>query len=260
MVTLTLMVKASHSWQLKQVDELLKSEFENLDLELEVLANPTNKWIQVSVTGEDEVIATSYINKKIGTCPVNIKNLGKFSVLKGYISKVDLNKEELKVDVGIFEPKIIHATIPLAHLQAQLADGRKVDLKKIAEVYGFCPNLPISVKTTRLNGGDETLLQAELSTEQIEKIRLWQQSLLDRLIVLGASLNQIEMTLERTRLNRDVIATEDLGLFEHALTCKLGTDAAGLIPKIGRYMRNAEFNIFNPKKINEFIGKSALNL
>ena len=260
MATLTLLVKASNAGQLKKIDDLLKSEFENLDLDVKVLGNPVNRWVQVSLSGEDEVIATSYINKNIGTCPINIKNVDKFSVLKGYISKVDTDKQELKVDVGIFEPKIIQATIPLAYLQAQLADGRKVDLKKISEVYGFHANLPLSIKAICLNGEEDKLLQAELSTAQIEKIRLWQQSLLDRLIVLGSSIGEIEKVLERTRLNRDVIGTEALGLFEHALTCKLGTDATGLIPKIGRYMKNSTFVIFSPKKVRGFIGESSLNL
>jgi len=260
MATLTLLVKASNAGQLKKIDDLLKSEFENLDLDVKVLGNPVNRWVQVSLSGEDEVIATSYINKNIGTCPINIKNVDKFSVLKGYISKVDPDKQELKVDVGIFEPKIIQATVPLAYLQAQLADGRKVDLKKISEVYGFHLNLPLSIKAIYLNGEEDKLLQAELSTAQIEKIRLWQQSLLDRLIVLGSSIGEIEKVLERTRLNRDVIGTEALGLFEHALTCKLGTDATGLIPKIGRYMKNSTFVIFSPKKVRGFIGESSLNL
>ncbi len=164
----------------------------------------------------------------------------------------------MQVDVGVFEPKIIQATIPVTHLQAQLAGGKKADLKKIAEAYGFQASLPLSIKAICVNGEDK--LDAELSTAQIEKIRLWQQSLLDRLIVLGASLSDIEIVLERARLNRDIIGTEVLGLFEHALTCKLGTDAAGLIPKIGRYMRNARFSVFNPKKISDFIGKLALTL
>jgi hypothetical protein len=248
MATLTLLVKASNSGQLKQVDDLLKSEFENLDLDVKVLGTPVNKWVQVSLSGEDEVMATSYINKNIGTCPINIKNVDKFSVLKGYISKVDTENAELKVDVGIFEPKIIQATIPLAYLQAQLTDGRKVELKKISEAYGFHVNLPLNIKVISLNVGEDQLLQAELSTGQIEKIRLWQQSLLDRLIILNASLSHVETVLERTRLNRDIIGTEALGLFEHVLTCKLGTDAAGLIPKIGRYMRNSVFIVFSPKK------------
>jgi hypothetical protein len=257
MTILTLLVKASNSGQLKQIGDLLKSEFENLDLEVKVLGNPVNKWVQVSLSGEDEVIATSYINKKLGTCPISIKNVNKFSVLKGYISKVDTAKQELKVDVGVFEPKITQATIPLAYLQAQLADGRKVALKKISEIYGFNENLPLSIKVIRINGEEDEVLQAELSMEQIEKIRLWQQSLLDRLIILGSSLGEIETVLERTRLNRDVIGTEALGMFEHALTCKLGTDATGLIPKIGRYMRKAAFIVFNPKKIIGFLGEQA---
>ena len=260
MTTLTLLVKASHSVQLKQIDDTLKAEFENLDLDVKVLGSPVNRWVQVSLSGEDEVIATSYINKKIGTCPVSIKNVNQFSVLKGYISKVDATRQELKVDVGVFEPKTIQATIPLAYLQAQLADGRKVALEKISEIYGLHENLPLSIKVIRLNGEEDDVLQAELSMEQIEKIRLWQQSLLDRLIILGSSLGGIETVLERTRLNRDVIGTEALGMFEHALTCKLGTDATGLIPKIGRYMRNAAFIVFNPKKIIGFLGEQALNL
>ncbi|MGD0644568.1 MAG: DUF2110 family protein [Candidatus Bathyarchaeia archaeon] len=249
MTILTLLVKASRSGQLKQIDDMLKAEFENLDLEVKVLGNPVNKWVQVSLSGEDEVIATSYINKKIGTCPINIEKVNKFSVLKGYISKVDSAKQELKVDVGVFEPKVIQAIIPLAYLQAHLADGREVDLKKLSEIYGFSENLPLSVKVIRVNGEEGEALRAELSTEQIEKIHSWQDSLLDRLIILGSSLGEIETVLERTRLNRDVIGTEVLGMFEHALICKLGTDATGLIPKIGRYMRNAAFVVFNPKKV-----------
>jgi hypothetical protein len=44
-----------------------------------------------------------------------------------------------------------------------------------------------------------------------------------------------------------------MGMFEHALTCKLGTDAAGLISKIGRKLRNARFTVFNPRKIRKFL-------
>jgi hypothetical protein len=83
---------------------------------------------------------------------------------------------------------------------------------------------------------------------------------LDRLIILGASQGEIETVLERTRLNRDIIGIEELGMFEHALTCKLGTDAAGLVSRVGRYMRNSRFIVFNPKRLFECIGESALTL
>ena len=152
MTILTLFAKASNPKQLKQISDLLKAELGDLDLEIEVLGSPVSKWVQVALSGEDEPIATNYINKRIGTCPANKKNVTKFSVLKGYIFKVDAEKQELQIDVGVFEPKITQAAIALSYLQAQLADGRKDDLKKIADKYGFQEGLPISIKITNLEG------------------------------------------------------------------------------------------------------------
>ena len=39
MTTLTLLVKASNLGQVKQIDELLKTQFEELDVEVKVLTN-----------------------------------------------------------------------------------------------------------------------------------------------------------------------------------------------------------------------------
>ena len=259
MTVLTLLVKAYSSSQLTKIDDLLRVEFENLDLDFNVLGAPVNKWVQVSLSGEDEVIATNYVNKEIGTCPVSIKRVEKFSVLKGYITKVDTVEDELTVDVGVFEPRIIQATIPLASLQTQLAGGKKFSLKQIAELFGFQVDLPLSVKVVDFDGRESGLLRAELSAAQLERIGLWRDSLLDRLIVLRATIGDIKSVLERTRLNRDVIEVERLGLFAHALTCKLGTDAAGLVPKLGRYMRSARFVVFNSKRLVGIIGEEALS-
>jgi len=260
MTILTLLVKATNLGQAKQIDELLKTQFAELDVEVKVLANTANRWVQVSLSGEDEAIATSYINKEIGTCPTSLANAKNFPVLKGYISKLDLTKQEVIVDVGIFEPKIVLATLPLACLQAQLVDGRGVDLKKIAEIYGFAERSPLSIKSVFPITEEVEGFQAELAVEQVEKLHTWQQSLLDRLIILGASVDTIENVLERTRLTRDVIGIETLGMFEHALTCKLGTNAAGLVSVVGRYLRNSVFVVFNAKKSIDFLGEPTLTL
>jgi hypothetical protein len=256
MTTLTLLVKASNPKQIKQVEDLLKNDLGDLDLEINVLGNPISKWLQVSVSGEDEAIATNYINQRIGTCPTNIK---KYSNLKGYISKIDTAKQEVSVDVGVFEPKIMQAAVPLGYLQSHFAGGRKADLKKIAEIYSFGEGMPLSVKIVSLNNEDNTL-QAELSFESLGRIGSWQRSLLDRLIVLQASRGEVEVVLKRTGLNRDVIGVEALGMFEHSLTCKLGTDAAGLVSRVGRYMRNSVLIVYSPKNILGLIGDMALNL
>ena len=261
LVVLTLLVKARGARQMQLVDDLLKSEFENLDLDAKVLGAPANGWVQVSLSGEDEAVAANYVGKEMGTCPVSVKKVEKSSILKGYVTELDTANGLVKVDVGIFEPKVYLATIPLSVLQAQLADGKKVDLKKIAEAYSLRERLPLTVKVVDLPSQDNgERLSAELSSEQIEKTHLWQQSLLDRLIVLGTTAADIDQTLQRTGLNRDVIDVERLGFFEFALTCKFGTDAAGLIPRLGRYMRGAVFVVFNPRRLSGLIGEMPLTL
>jgi len=255
MTTLTLLVKASNLGQAKQVDELLKTQFAELDVEVKVLTNTSNRWVRVELSGEDEAIAASYVNKEIGTCPTSLENAKSYSLFRGFVSKVDLGKQELVVDVGIFEPKIVLATVSLACLQAQLLDGRKADLKKIAENYGLVERSPLSIKPISLIAEEAEGLEAELSVNQVEKLHAWQKSLLDRLIVLGASKETIENVLERTRLTRDVIDIETLGMFEHALTCKLGTNAAGIVGIVGRYLRNSVFVVFNAKKSLDFLSE-----
>jgi len=245
--TLTLLTKVYNQGQLKQIGTSLQAAFEDLDVQLQVLGNPVNKWVRVEVSGEDETIAKAYITKQIGVCPASIEDVTVGSELKGYIQKID-NSETLTVDVGILEPKIIQAKIPIANLQAQLMDGKEIELKRVAELYALSANLPISIKVNEIHVA-ESRIDAELSPGQVEKFLNWRDALLDRLIILGTTADGVTLTLERTRLNRDVIGTEALGLFEYVLTCKLGTDAAGLISRIGRYMRNARFVIFNPKRL-----------
>ena len=252
MTTLTLLAKISSVNRLQQIEKTLKLAFEGLNVETKILGTVADRWIQIALTGEDEGIATNYVIEEIGLCPSSFGNVRKFSTLKGYITNFKKNGEELPIDIGVFQPKIVYASIPLLHLQAQLVDGRKVALGKIAELYGFCEDLPLGVKVSQLNEG-ESHIEAELSNRQVRRYMVWRGSLLDRLVVLGPSLQEIKMTLEQAELDRDVIGVKPLGMFEHALTCKLGTDAAGLIPKIGRLLKNAKFSVFNPKKVRKFL-------
>jgi hypothetical protein len=248
MITLTLLAKTSDSSQLEQVGRILKDAMEGLEVEMKILGTAADRWVQITIDGEDENIAANYVAKEIGVCPVNLQELKKFSAVNGYITNLGKSKEELFIDIGVFQPKIVYAAFPLRVLQAQLADGRKMALKKIAELYGFSENLPVNVKITSLKE-EENRVEAELSNEQLAKFKAWRESLLDRLIVLGAPLPKIKATLEHTGLNRDILNIEPLGTLAYALTCKLGTDAAGLIPKIGRKLRTARFVVFDPEKL-----------
>ena len=158
----------------------------------------------------------------------------------------------MRIDVGVFEPKIVTAAMSLHHLQVQLVKGMKIGLEKIANLFGFCEDLPINVKISGSNE-DESSLKAELAEKQLAIYHDWQESLLDRLTILGPTLPEIQQMLRRLKLYRDVINVKSLGMFEHVLTCKFGTDAAGLVSRIGRMLRNARFAVFNPRKIKALI-------
>jgi hypothetical protein len=252
MTTLTLLTKIYNADQLKQIEKTLKLSFEELDVETKILGTLVDGWVQVAVSGEDEGIATNYIAREMGLCPTSLDGVKKFSPLKGYVSNLEKSREELSVDVGVIQPKSVPATIPLSYLQAQLADGRKTALKKIAELWGISENLPLNIKVVKVDN-EENHIEAELATEQVEKYVVWRESLLDRLLVVGVSLFQVKMAVEQAQLDRDVIDIEALGMFEHALVCKLGTDATGLISRIGRRLRKARFTVFNPKAITKFL-------
>ncbi|MBT0158838.1 DUF2110 family protein [Candidatus Bathyarchaeota archaeon A05DMB-2] len=252
MTTLTLLTKANDSSQLEQIGKILHDSLEGLEIETKILDMVADRWVQIALDGEDEGIAANYVAKEIGICPVSLQGLKRFSAINGCLISLEKSREELLLDVGVFQPKTVYAAVPLRVLQAQLVDGRKIALKKIAELYGLCEDLPVNIKITSIIE-EEDRVEAELSNAQLSKFKVWRESLLDRLLVLGASLAEVKVALARATLDRDIIDVEPLGLLEHALTCKLGTDAAGLIPKIGRSLKKAKFAVFDPKRLRQFL-------
>jgi hypothetical protein len=82
--------------------------------------------------------------------------------------------------------------------------------------------------------------------------------LLDRLLILGASYSEVETAVKIAEVNRDIVYIEQLGMLEHALVCKLGTDAAGLIPKVGKILGRASLSVFNPRRILGLLGDGSV--
>jgi hypothetical protein len=163
------------------------------------------------------------------------------------------------VDVGVFTPKVVYATVSLPRLQAQLADGKNLSLQSLIELYCLYDNTPFQVKIVdaELNSRKEAF-EAELSEQQLSLFTSWLRASLDRLMVLGARLQDVEHAIKASQHFRDVVRIESLGLLEHAILCKLGTDAVGLIPAIGRHLRKATFAPFSPRKILRIVNRTIL--
>lgn len=253
MPAVTLLLKAYDNAQLEQVDRFLKTALEGLKIEIEPCEITSHDWVQTVISGEDETVAQNYLAREIGLCPTRLEFVSKFSTMKGQIRGLEGGKEVV-VDVGIFSPEFVTAKISTSRLQTQLVDGRKTALIRIAELFGFSKNLPLFIKILNVDK-EGRRLEAELAEKQLTRYREWVRSMLDRLLILGASSYDVESALKREGFERDVVNVEALGLFDHVVTCKLGTDAVGLIPKIGRRLQSATLTAFTPKKILNFLGQ-----
>jgi len=253
MTTVVLSSKIYDDKQLAYVEEYLKTLFKDLMVNIENIEITVDSRIQVVFHGEDEKVALNYLEKEVGLSPISLEALKKFSKVKGYIAK--LGVDEILVDIGVIFPKTLGASVPLQQLQAKLADGRKIAMQKMAELYGLTENMPITVKITSLS---ENHVEAELDETQLATYRRWVKTLFDRLIVLGASQPETWKAIKNARCKSDIITIEPLGLFENAIVCKLGTDAVGLIPKIGKNLPNTKLEVFKPKMILNFLGITSI--
>jgi hypothetical protein len=126
----------------------------------------------------------------------------------------------------------------------------------LTELYCFLDNLPITVKIVDVEKGAS--LWAELAESQLALYDDWLRALLDRLIIVGAAAGNVRRAVEVSRHFRDVVKVEALGLLEHAVLCKLGTDAVGLIPAIGRILRTTVMAPFSPRKISHALESLSL--
>ena len=250
---MTLLTKARNDFQLHQADRNLKATLQGLDVKAEIVGMNSRGWIQISIIGQDEQVALKYLRDKIGFCPVELEKVTVFSTFEGFIRDSDQDKNELVVDLGVSSPKYVDAVVPLNRLQAQIGDGRKMALSKLAELFGLRENVPLNIRVTQADLQQQHV-EAELSDEQQKRFLDWTRSMLDRLLIVGASFSEVRSTIRRSNIIRDVIRIEPLGMFEHAIVCKLGTDAAGLIPKIGKSLQKAVFTVYNPRNIVKLLG------
>lgn len=236
---------------LDELEEVLKRLCEGLRVELTGLSVVENGWVKAEVSGEDEKVAACFLERELGLAPITIRTVKRFSVLRGKVIFSGRSRMKISVDVGVFSPKPVYALVPLRRLQGQLVDGRKFALERIVGLFGLADGFPLEVRVVKA-GAD--MFEAELTEKQLELYSRWIDSRVDRLVVLGALGERVREAVRRARLKRDVLGVESLDFLEHVVVCNLGTDARGLVPKLGRRLLKARFARFSPRQVLELMG------
>lgn len=248
MPTVTLLEKLYANISLKMAESQIQASCKGLEVTVRVAEATSRRWLQLNVSGEDEVAALNLLKKKFGIAPAYIKNIREGNIYTGKIIFSGKSRTEIHVDIGAFLPKHMIAAVSLQHLQSQLVDGKRLPLQRLSQLFCFLDNFPVEILIKGTHN-EQRFFAAELSERQILLFSSWVASNLDRLVVLGAFPKTIENAVRASGHLRDIVEIENLGMLEHAIVCKLGTDAVGLIPRFGRLIPNAVFGVFSPTEI-----------
>jgi hypothetical protein len=258
MPTVTVLEKLYGSGSPETFEKLYSSLVSGLKVQLSFAGTANRGWIQIEVSGEDETAALSLLDREIGLAPVSLDNLKKFSVMQGKVVFSSKSEKELYVDLGVFSPKVSDAVLSGKRLCSQLADGKEVPLQNLVELFCLYDNMPLEVKIVQGVEEANRNVEAVLSEAQLSLFSRWIRCRFDRLVILGSLFSDVERAVKFSRHSRDIIKIESLGVLEQVVLCKLGTDAVGLIPKLGRYLKSAILVPFSPKKILEAFGSPSL--
>jgi len=175
-------------------------------LEMESDFGQQEQWLQVRARGED---AEAFLN----------------------LLKLDYG---VYIDIGIQDPRPKDALYPLHRMRAQLADGEPKSAREILDANALVDFVPLKMIVTELEGEN---ISVELDDVARDHLVSWRKYPFDRVIVVGADRAFVENAVRASGLQSDVVKVESLSLFVQSVLCKIGTEAPGVIAKIGNRLR-----------------------
>lgn len=216
------------------VGRLLEGEARGLRAEWQFSSN--NGWIEVRAKGEDAEALVNLLRERYGQAPVEGSRVERWDVLKGFVTGSGRVGFGVYVDLGVMQPARKDALYPLHRMRAQLADGVGKACREILDENALVDYFPLKVVVTEVDGEK---LGVELADETRELLLSWRRFPFDRVLAVGVARQQAEDAVKLAGLQYDVIRVETLSPLVQCLLCKIGTEAPGVIAKIGGRLRGA---------------------
>ncbi len=193
-----------------------------------------DQWLQVRAKGEDADAFLNMLKQEFGEVSKSLASLEKWDAVRGFVSGAGRIGYGVYLDIGVQQPSPKDALYPLHRMRAQLADGQARSARDILDENGFVDYFPMMMSITGIEGEN---ISVEMEDKQRGRILSWRKYPFDRVVVIGADKAQAENAVRASGLQGDVIEIESLALFVQSLICKIGTDAPGVIAKIGSRLR-----------------------
>lgn len=170
----------------------------------------------------------------MGEAPIEISKIEKWDNLRGYITGAGQVGFGVYVDVGVLQPRPKDALYPLHRLRAQLSDGMQESVKQVLAANALIDYFPVKIVATETEPDKITV---ELADETQQMLLSWRKYPLDRLVAVGISMDQARSLVRQMRLSSDIIDICPLSLFVQSFVLKVGTEAPGIIAKVGSRLR-----------------------
>jgi hypothetical protein len=203
-------------------------------------------WTRIDVEGQDSEILLELISRELGRAQTDLSLVEMHGNYQGVVAGEAGGN--LEIDIGIEAPKPLNVKVKLSSLRAQLTDGRPLSGSAIAEDYCLYPDSRAAIRITRLEP-DANIVEGCLEDSQISMFSKWVASRLDRIQVFDCFRQELESAIRSGNLERDIISVDPMSLTMHSVECKLGTDAIGLMPKLGSILRKRKLKPFLPRRI-----------
>ncbi len=254
MRSITILEKTYGSYKvvaLKVFRQALSRELEGLEVQIIKLDSHPRGWITIELEGEDEDAAYNLLNHNYGkTCTFSELEINQ--IRKGKLIETGKYGYGFFIDIGVDSTQKIDAFLPLYTLRTQLAKDEKIPLRKLLEIYGFLDHLRLAIKIESIDSLRRKI-QVSLSQAQVDTFREWVHTKLERLIINGVTRHHLKKIITKTGHFRDVVAIERLGILEEMIVCKPGTNAPGILSKIGPLLPNSEIQLFVPAKVRPYL-------
>jgi len=204
-------------------------------------------WLQIRAKGEDAEAFLNLLKQGYGEAPASRLNLEKWDVVNGFVTGAGRIGYGVYIDIGVREPAPKDALYPLHRMRAQLADGEAKSSREILDGNALVDYVPLKVVVTELEGEN---ISVELNDEAREQLVSWRKYPFDRVIAVGADRTLVDNAVRASGLQSDIVKVESLSLFVQSLLCKIGTDAPGVIAKIGNRLKGVGLSSYRtPTKL-----------
>jgi len=219
-----------------------------LEVSVQLEGVTRNGFPTIGVKGRDVEAYTELIRRKLGSAPATRSEIEVNDNFKAYTVGINMTRQTIEIEIGPISMNF-RSEITSQALMAQLCDGRSVPIQRITQAYCIQEGVPVHVRVTSIDT-ELREIGVWLSDDQVSQFEEWRRERFHRIIAVGGFQDRIREAIRLSKVERDVIEVDELSLTAHSLVCKLGTEAPGVIAKIGRYVGGLRLYAFLPDRVD----------